>query len=244
MRLAQQQRHLAHYIRTPLGDARQTLSSDYPHDPIRSAVHRRHHWLSYQSAMATNFPLTAAVLGEEFSELARQFLALHPWRQTSLTGLGEGFSEWLAECVERDVVADCARFDLARQRALRLPSSQCSIAGTPKTEDLDSVFAVLCEHVLIESFDCDVAALWQSHLEGKPLCAESAQVWMVFQRVEQTVVYTALNPAQHQLRLSLAERSVASALTEAFERGQSVDVTAELLHLIQSRLIIGWEHRR
>ncbi|NVK32656.1 MAG: putative DNA-binding domain-containing protein [Gammaproteobacteria bacterium] len=243
MRLAQQQRQLADYIRTPLGGTRQTLTSDYPHDPIRSAVHRRHHWLSYQSAMATNFPLTAAVLGEEFSQLALKYLALHPWRQTSLTGLGEGFSEWLSGCVERRFVVDCARFDFARQCALRLHCSQRSIAGTPKTEQLDSIYAVLCEHLLIEPFVWNVADLWQSHLDGRPLCVEPAQVWMVFQRVEQAVVYSSLTPAQHQLRLSLAERSVASALTDAFERGQSTDVTADLLHLIQSRLIIGWEQR-
>lgn len=123
--LAELQRHFARAVR---GDA-----SAVPHLGIdattglnaerRIAVYRNHHRISLAAALATNFPTTVKVIGEDaFEALAMSFLAIDPPRDACVAAYGSGFPAFLESDPRSQslvYLGDVARLDWAHNIAER-----------------------------------------------------------------------------------------------------------------------------
>lgn len=87
----------------------------------RLQVHHRHWLSSLTTALATEFPTVAALVGEEFfAWLAARYLNASPLRAGHVRPLGAGLAAFIASLPEAEglpYLADCARLDRARQDA-------------------------------------------------------------------------------------------------------------------------------
>jgi hypothetical protein len=69
----------------------------------RIDIYREQFWLRHSESLSEDFPGTRALLGPDWSALARGYLAAHPPSTPSLRELGFRLPEYLASCPQRSV---------------------------------------------------------------------------------------------------------------------------------------------
>lgn len=105
-------------------------------DPAaRLAVYRNNVWVSLIDALADGFPVTQALVGEDFFRaMAQCFIAAHLPRSALLVDHGEGFPDFIAGFAPADAVPYLA--DMARLECLRVRAYHAADAGPVAPERL------------------------------------------------------------------------------------------------------------
>lgn len=112
------QSHFATALRTP-GSSLRGMRAPAPADPQRRLdVHRNNAMVSLIDALAATFPVTQALVGEDFfRDMARERVLADPPRSPIVLRYGEGFAEFIdgyAPASEVPYLTDMARMEYLR----------------------------------------------------------------------------------------------------------------------------------
>jgi hypothetical protein len=124
-------------------------------------------------ALAANFPVTQAILGERgFEALALAFVRRHPPEQPILTLYGSRFPDWLAgQPIIRELsyLADVARCELLRSEALHAADAPVLTAQMLEAVTPDRLLALklrLHPAARFAWLQTPALAIFQAHLDG------------------------------------------------------------------------------
>lgn len=219
-------------------------------DPaMRFAVYRNNVAVSLIDALADSFPVTQALVGEEFFRaMARVYIPAHPPRVRVLTWAGAAFPDFIESfppAATLPYLADVARLEMLRIRAYHA-------ADTPALDVQDLSLALAdpdalltlrltlhpSVHVLRSRYA--VFSLWAAH-QGEvcistvdPTVAEAALIFRRNLDVEVMHLTAAESFFVHQLQIGGCLASIAD---EAVHHDHEFDLTTVMATLIRGQLI-------
>jgi hypothetical protein len=216
---------------------------------VRFAVYRNNVVASLTDALADTFPVTQALVGEEFFRaMARVFLQTQPVKTRVLTWLGASFADFIEAFPPASTVvylADVARLEMLRVRAYHAadaPSIALQAFGqalaTP--DALADLRLTLHPSAHLLQSPHAVWSLWAAHqdiLSMETVKPEVAETVLVFRR-ELDVEILHLSMAEgHFLMLLMEGAGLALAADAAVEHDQRFDLAAFMANLIRLQLI-------
>lgn len=144
----------------------------------RLQVYRNNTTILLSAALAVNFPVVQALVGEAFfSALAKRFLRLHPPRSSCLFEYGADFANFIAGDPQAATVAylaDVARLDWAMDEVVHAADAQVldtgALAGVGASDYGRIAFTPHPALRLINS-DFPIHAIWALHQPGADLGA-------------------------------------------------------------------------
>lgn len=215
----------------------------------RFSVYRNNVYASLTDALASRFPVTAGLVGEEFFQaMARIYVRCEPPRSAVLLRYGASFANFVAQFLPAGSVpylADVARLEWAWHAAYHsadaAPMTLAELtAAAPSTED-----ATLCLHpsLAVVRAPFPVVAIWQAagrEDDGKvvrlPVGAEDALV--VRPKLDVEVRRLPEGGAVFVLAL-MGGASLQEAASSAMQDAPAFDLKANLAGLITSGAIVG-----
>lgn len=221
-------------------------------DPApRFAVYRNNVVVSLLDALAETFPVTLALVGDDFFRaMARVYLQEHPPRTRVLTWLGDGLADFIddfAPAAGLPYLPDVARLEMNRVRAYHAADAQALglEALGAALSDPDALVAFrLTLHPSTQLLRSEYAvfALWAAHqgvLDISTVDPDVAQAALVYRQLLDVEVLQ-LTPGQGAcLAQLLAGAALAQAADEAARQDPAFDLTRLLATLIRSQLITG-----
>lgn len=220
-------------------------------DPaLRFAVYRNNVVVSLVDALAQSFPITQALVGEEFFRaMARVYLQAAPPRCRVLAWVGEGlpgFIESFPPAATLPYLADLARLEMLWIRACHAadmpalePQSLGLALGDP--DRLPGLRLVLHPSVHLLLSDHAVCSLWAAHQEDEvclstvdPCVAESAMVFREGQDVRVLRLTAAQGLFVHGLQRGAP---LAASAEQAAQRDSAFELSTALAMLIRHRLV-------
>lgn len=221
--LARWQGAFAEALLTPLDARTGTLRATAAPPPGVSPPHgfsayQRQYWFRLFTAMQTEFPLTARVLGLwRFNQVAQDFLRVHPLRAPSLHAIAEGFVEHLDAKTGEAAVREAARIDEAWRAVLAAPEGP---AWSPRVEEAARLPRAKLRpaptwRIVEDRFELMATrrALPEASAEGALALPPAGEVrsWLLARTREGTIELP-LDPVEARLFKALCESSLAEAL--------------------------------
>lgn len=231
------------------------LSTWNSSDPaLRFAVYRNNVIVSLVDAMADTFPVTQALVGEEFFRaMARVFIQAHPVKTRVLAWMGAAFADFIetfAPAASLAYLADLARLEMLRVRAYHaadVPALELQALSLVLTraDALSNLRLLLHPSVFLLQSRYAVYSLWAAHqgeLSIETVNPDLAQAVLVFRR-ELDVEVLHLSAAQaHFVQQLAASAALAVAANEAAQQDPEFDLSSSLATLIQQQLITGFRN--
>ncbi|MFY8105473.1 MAG: putative DNA-binding domain-containing protein [Elstera sp.] len=170
MSLAAHQTRFAAYLSGESGSPPPGLSQ-----PERAQIYRNNVRLSLTAALAANFPVTLALVGESyFDQAARQFLRSHLPTRPDMACYGEAFPAFLASApgmADYPYVPEVARLERAMIEALLAAPAEtltaAAFAAVPPDGFADLRFTAHPSTRLVQSVFA-IGDLWQAHQQPAP----------------------------------------------------------------------------
>lgn len=229
-------------------------SHTHPAPEKRFAVYRNNVVVSLVDALATRFPATQRIVGEEFFRaMAGVFVRAHPPRSPLMMHYGEDlpdFIEGFAPAAQVPYLADVARLEAARTRAFHaadaVPLPPAAFSCVPAAE-LEMLRLRFCPSVAIVRSCHPIVTIWVMNAEG----AEPAPIedWKgedaLVSREGFEVVVRRLPPSGAAFLLGLLSgATLADAARSAMDETNAFDLAGNLAGLISAGLaseIVGGE---
>lgn len=227
---------------TPPDGLLAALRPGTPPPERRLAVYRNNIRTSLTEALAANFPVTAALVGEAFFQhLTHRFIPDHPPRQASLAAYGLELPEMLADhpgLADHPAIIATARFEAALLDALTAPpcpplAPESFAAAAATGQDM-----VFTPHPAVRRLSLAHPAdlIWQAHQPGGPALEDvqtDEAVELVLTRPALTVQW---------VRLTDVERPCLDALLTGQPLSQAAGLLGEggdLARLLLQALTLG-----
>jgi len=219
-------------------------------DPaLRFAVYRNNVVVSLIEALADTFPVTQALVGEEFFRaMAHVFLQTHPVKTRVLTWLGASFADFIEgfpPASTLSYLSDVARLEMLRVRAyhaadaepIALQTLAQALADPDTLADLTLTLHPSA-HLLQSQYA--VWSLWAAHqdiLAIESVKPELAQTVLVFRRDLDVEILNLSLAEGHFLVQLMAGVGLGLAANAAAEHDQRFDLAPFIANLIRSQLI-------
>jgi hypothetical protein len=205
--------------------------------PRRFAVYRNNVVASLMEALASVFPAVRAILGEEnFSRVARNFVAVHPPRMPMMQAYGAGFPDFLESFPplrSAPFLGDVARLERAFLDAFHAADEPClsgeALAGLSPEETLALAFEPHAATFLFASSHpvVDLFAMREGRPERVPDLA-NAQCALIT-RPQFIVELREISAAQHDfLARLLRGAALGEAAGESLEAAPDFDLPGTL----------------
>ncbi len=219
-------------------------------DPAaRFAVYRNNVVVSLIDALADTFPVTQALVGEEFFRaMARVFIQTNPAKTRVLTWLGAAFADFIETfppASSLTYLSDVARLEMLRVRAYHAADAQPIAMQTigQALADPDALAGLKLRlhpsaHLLQSQYA--VWSLWAAHqdiLSIETVKPELAETVLVFRRELDVEILNLSMAEGHFLAQLMAGEGLALAADAAMEHDQRFDLGAFLANLIRLQLI-------
>jgi hypothetical protein len=144
-------------------------------EPERAQIYRNNVRSSLTAALAANFPVTQALVGQDyFGQAARQFLRTHLPTRPDMACYGEAFAAFLVSApgiADYPYVPDVARLERAMIEALLAEPIEtvtaAAFAAVPPEEFADLRFSAHPSTRLVQSVYA-IGDLWQAHQQPIP----------------------------------------------------------------------------
>jgi hypothetical protein len=223
-------------------------------DPTRRlGVYRNNVLVSLVDALASTFPVTQQLVGEEFFRaMAQLFVRQQPPRSPVLARYGGALPDFIAQFAPAASVpylGDVARLEWLRLQALHaadaLPADTDAIARClADPEALARTRWHLAPSLQLFAAPFAAVSIWAAHQEGSGLALENVDVdqaesaWIFRSDLDVMVLQTA--PGEHALAQALQG---GAPLGEAVDHAQSLqldlDVSQALAQLLRHGLVVG-----
>ena len=244
------QAYFSRALLDPALDVPAGLSTWNDSDPaLRFAVYRNNVVVSLIDALADTFPVTQALVGEEFFRaMARIFLQTNPVKTRVLTWLGASFADFIETFPPASSLAylsDVARLEMLRVRAYHsadaLPIELQTLGqALADPEALAGLKLRLHPSAHLLQSQHAVWSLWAAHqdiLSLETVKPELAQTVLVFRRDLDVEVLDLTIAQAHFLMQLMAGEGLALAADAALEHDQFFDLGAFMANLIRLQLI-------
>lgn len=219
-------------------------------DPaLRFAVYRNNVVVSLTDALADTFPVTQALVGEEFFRaMARVFLQETPVKTRVLTWLGASFADFIETfppATSLAYLSDVARLEMLQVRAYHAADAQPIALQTlaqawADPDALADLQLTLHPSAHLLQSPHAVWSLWAAHqdiLSIDTVKPELAETVLVFRRELGVEILHVSMAEGHFLVLLMEGAGLAQAADAAVEHDQRFDLGAFLAHLIRLQLI-------
>lgn len=227
---------------TPPPDGLTSWNADAPER--RYGVYRNNVTASLSGALASRFPATEQIVGEEFFRaMAQVFIRLHPPRSPLLLAYGDEFPDFVAGFEPASAIAylpDVLRLEAARGHAYHAADAEPLDPQALATVDparLGSLVFKPHPSLLILSSPFPVVTIWAMNAGERPLapvdlrCGEDALVV----RPRMLVEVTALPPGGAVFHRMLADgATLAGAAEAALVADGAFDLSTNLAVLLRS----------
>jgi hypothetical protein len=160
-----------------------------PFSARRFAVYRNNVVVGLVDALATRFPATQRIVGEEFFRaMAQVYVRAHPPRSPLMMFYGDGFPDFIEgfeSAADVPYLADVARLEAARTRAYHAADAVPADAGTLQSFDGEALAALrVVRHPSAEIVRSGhpIVTIWQMNAGGRDVqpiedwCREDALV--------------------------------------------------------------------
>lgn len=193
----------------------------------RINVYRNNTNILLIDALATNFPVVAALVGEDFfANMARAFLRTHPPQSPCLFEYGDSFADFIETfpgVQELPYLADTARLEWARDQAFHAadaPVFDAAQLANIQAEDYGRLTFAIHPAMRVVSSPFPIFAIWDLHQSGANATVELNQGGeaVLITRPGLDVEVTRLGPGEDAFILDLAD---GETLGNAFVRAQT-----------------------
>lgn len=218
-----------------------------PGPPDRATIYRNNVRLSLTAALAANFPVTRAMVGDDyFHQAARRFIRDHLPLRPDMADYGREFPSFLAtlaDLTEYPFLPDVARTERAMIEALLAPHTPPltaeTLAAVPPDEFAGLRFDAHPSTRLVRS-SYAIVDLWSAHQEQTPdlsgLDPQRPQA-MLIARPDDQVSWSGLDPEAGKFTSALLSgETIVEAMTRVRE---DFDLTSTLLQALQSGIFTG-----
>ncbi len=217
----------------------------------RFAIYRNNVAVSLIDALEDSFPVTAALVGEEFFRaMAGEYARTSKPASPVLSQYGTGFPDFIGSFTPAGNVpylADVARIEVAWTSAYHAADAvPCSIAAVSSLgEHAAEARAVFLPSARLVASDYPVGSIWLSHQTGE---AGAPQSWLgeavLFWRPDMNVEIAILTDAKRAFLAALLEgESIGSAAAAAISIDAQFDPGSHLVELVQRGCIRKFEER-
>jgi hypothetical protein len=216
----------------------------------RFAVYRNNVVVGLLNALATRFPVTSRIVGEEFfNAMARVFVVAHPPRSPLLATYGNDFPDFIAgfePAVELTYLADVARLEAARTRAYHAANAEPVDPiqlHTVAPDALGDLRFVLHPSAEVVRSPHPIVTIWAMNSGAKGLgpIAEWRPEDALIARPYLDVEIRALPRGGSAFLVALiAGQTLADAVEAAATEDADFDLAANLAALIGAGLVIGF----
>jgi hypothetical protein len=216
----------------------------------RFAVYRNNVVVGLLKALATRFPATSRIVGEEFfNAMARVFVVAHPPRSPLLATYGDDFPDFIAgfePAAELPYLADVARLEAARTRAYHAANAEPvdpSQLHTVAPDGLGDMRFVLHRSAEVVRSRHPIVTIWAMNSGGKELgpIADWLPEDALIARPYLDVEIRALPRGGSAFLVALiAGQTLAQAVEAAATEDADFDLAANLAGLIGAGLVIGF----
>lgn len=223
-------------------------------DPTRRlGVYRNNVVVSLVDALASTFPVTQQLVGEEFFRaMAQRFVRQQPPRSSVLARYGGALPDFIAQFAPAASVPYLG--DVARLEWLRLQALHAADAAPVEADAMAQCLAdpeALARtrwHLApcLQLFSAPFAAvsIWAAHQEGSGLALENVDVtqaesaWIFRSGLDVMVLQTA--PGEHALGQALqGGATLGEAVAQAQSQHADLDVSQALAQLLRHGLVVG-----
>ncbi len=216
----------------------------------RLAIYRNNTLLGLRDALASTFPVTKQLVGEEFfARLGGDFVRAHPPSRPELLRYGQGFAAFIADyeaAASVPYLADMARLEfawtIAYNAADREPLAAQELArfGPEELEDLK-----LATHPSLRfvASDWPVMAIWQAHQsEGgpdQPIDLDAGGDRLLVYRPRHDTLIRKVGGGCFAFVMALsAGQNLAAACASALAGDPDFDISGELASLLAAELFV------
>lgn len=217
----------------------------------RFAIYRNNVAVSLIDALADSFPLTAALVGEEFFRaMAGEYARTCKPASPVLSQYGEGFPHFIGSFAPAGSVpylADVARTEVAWTSAYHAADAvPCSIAAVSNLgERAAEARATFLPSARLVVSDYPVGSIWLSHKSGEAVAPES---WLgeavLLWRPDMNVEIAILTNAKRAFLAALfGGHPIGSATATAISIDAQFDPGSHLVELVQRGCILKFEER-
>lgn len=225
-------------------------------DPTRRlGVYRNNVLVSLVDALASTFPVTQQLVGEEFFRaMAQRFVRQQPPRSPVLVRYGGAMPDFIAQFVPAASVpylGDVTRLEWLRLQALHaadaLPVDTDAFAHClADPEALARTRWQLAPSLQLFSAPFAAVSIWAAHQEGSGLALENVDVeqagsaWIFRSDLDVMVLQT--TPGEHALAQALQGGApLGDAVAQAQNLQADLDVSQALAQLLRHGLVVGLE---
>lgn len=202
-------------------------------DAGRLDIHRNHLIQSLATGLRATFPITLALVGEDyFHSIARGFVLAHPPQDPRLYAYGAAFSAFLAarpELAEMPFLADVAALEHAMARVQHAVSPAPDSILTPERAvtlgpvQLNGMALALSPTVALVEMETPADLIWERVRDGgdldDPTLRASASVSLLIWRDDLKVLHARIEPALATLLGGFGDGApLEIALAETFAR--------------------------
>lgn len=221
----------------------------------RLNVYRNHYLESLRAALACEFPVVLALVGEDFfALLAREYVRDRPPRAGSLRGYGGGFADWLAASPRIHALpylSDVARLEWARQEAYHAaehpPLDRARLAAVAPEDVEDLVFTLHPSCRLLRS-GYPLLRIWQAAqpgCDGEPVSLDEGGGAVLVARPGERVFMSPLSAgAQRLLAGCEAGERFGDACAGALAAEPGFDLNRALQQFVVEGVIAGFHFPR
>lgn len=218
--------------------------------PKRFAVYRNNVTVSLIEAMATAFPTTEKIVGEQFfAAMAREFVRAHPPTSPLLMFYGEAFPGFLQSfepVSSLTYLPEVAQLELYRREAYHAADANPlapDFLGGIAPEQLGSMTVTFHPSVRMLDARHPALSLWEwNNAEDdseRPALPEHGESVLIA-RPELTVEMRRLPPGGYQFLAALAASAPLGAAAEAGSADPEFDLTKNISGLLESRIVTAF----
>lgn len=213
---------------------------------LRLDVYRNAYYIRLQEALAHDFPILLAVMGDDvFGREMASYLQAHPSTASSLRYIGQHLSQWFYQH-NKPELADVAKLEWAVLKAFDAADAEVMLSESLQSilpEHWEQLRFTLQPSVTLLKTSINAMSLWSAHLKKAPLPdiqfehSES----LVVSRASDGPVVRAIPPTHYIFYEALAESRTLGEVCEYLARIEpQSDVSYIAAQCLSQALSNGW----
>ena len=216
----------------------------------RLAIHRNNTLIGLRDALASAFPVTRQLVGDDFfARLAGDFVRAHPPRRPELLAYGEELAAFIADyeaAAPVPCLADVARLEFAwnaaGNAADREPLAARELARFAPGE-LEGLTLTVHPSLRLVASDWPVMAVWRAHQSEsgpqEPIDMDAGPDRLLVHRPRRETLIRKVGAGCFAFAMALsAGRPLAAACASALQDDPGFDISGELAGLITAELFV------